>query len=46
MTVAIVVGLLLAALALVSSQLFRLKDWLDKAPPPPPNPEHPDTPDD
>lgn len=33
MTVAIVVGLLLAALGLVSSQLFRLRDWLNKAPP-------------
>ncbi len=45
MTVAIVVGLLLAALGLVSSQLFRLKDWLDKSPPLPP-PVEPDDQDD
>lgn len=43
MTVAIVVGLLLVALGLVSSQLFRLRDWLNKAPPVDPNrTEHPD----
>jgi len=45
MTVAIVVGLLLVALGTVASQLFRLRDWLKKAPPPPPDqPEHPDAP--
>lgn len=33
MTVAIVVGLILVAVGLVSSQLFRLRDWLNKAPP-------------
>jgi len=42
MTVAIVVGLLLVGLGLVSSQLFRLRDWLNKAPPPPAHSEHPD----
>ena len=47
MTVAIVVGLLLVALGLVSSQLFRLRDWLNKAPPADPNrTEHPDDRDD
>lgn len=47
MTIAIVVGLLLVAVGTVASQLFRLKDWLDKAPPPsaPPT-EHPDDSDD
>ncbi len=43
----IVGGLLLLAVGLVSSQLFRLKDWLDRQPaipnpePDPPAPEHP-----
>lgn len=47
MTVAIVVGLLLVALGLVSSQLFRLRDWLNKAPPADPNrTAHPDDRDD
>lgn len=43
MTVAIVVGLMLVALGTVASQLFRLKDWLNKPPPPgePPS-EHPE----
>jgi len=44
MTVVIVVGLLLAALGLVSSQLFRLRDWLNKAPPV--DPHHADRPGD
>ncbi|MBB3748967.1 hypothetical protein FHT44_001428 [Mycolicibacterium sp. BK634] len=45
MTIWIVVGLLLVGLGLVASQLFRLKDWLNKPPPPsePPS-EHPDEP--
>jgi hypothetical protein len=34
MTIAIVVILLLVALGIVSSQLFRLRDWLKKPPPP------------
>lgn len=47
MTVAIVVGLLLVAVGLVSSQLFRLRDWLNKAPPVEPrHTEHPVDPDD
>lgn len=45
----IVGGLLLLAVGLVSSQLFRLKDWLDRQPaipnpepePDPERPEHP-----
>jgi len=45
MTVAIVVILLLVGLGLVSSQLFRLRDWLKKAPPPLPS-DHPDHPSD
>ncbi|WP_197415107.1 hypothetical protein [Mycobacterium sp. M26] len=40
MTIAIVVGLLVVGLGLVASQLFRLKDWLNRQPPPPPV-EHP-----
>jgi hypothetical protein len=32
-TIAIVVILLLVALGIVSSQLFRLRDWLKKPPP-------------
>ena len=47
MTIAIVVGLLLVAVGTVASQLFRLKDWLNKAPPPPEPPtEHTEHPDD
>jgi hypothetical protein len=34
MTIAIVVILLLVALGIVSSQLFRLRDWLKRPPPP------------
>ncbi|GAY17779.1 hypothetical protein MSZK_45050 [Mycobacterium sp. shizuoka-1] len=46
MTIWIVVGLLLVGLGLVASQLFRLKDWLNKpAPPSDPPSEHPDEPD-
>ncbi|MCX2929430.1 hypothetical protein ORI20_04040 [Mycobacterium sp. CVI_P3] len=41
MTIWIVVGLLLVGLGIVASQLFRLKDWLNKPPPS----EHPDEPD-
>ena len=45
MTTALIVGgLLLVGLGLVSSQLFRLKDWLARQPPPPP-PESPEEPD-
>ena len=40
MTIAIVVGLLVVGLGIVASQLFRLKDWLNRQPPPPPA-EHP-----
>ena len=45
MTTALIVGgLLLVGLGLVSSQLFRLKDWLARQPPPPPeSPEEPDS---
>ena len=43
MTIAIVVGLLVVGIGLVLSQLFRLKDWLNRQPPPPPA-EHPETP--
>ncbi|WP_179466564.1 hypothetical protein [Mycolicibacterium vinylchloridicum] len=46
MTIWIVVGLLLVGLGTVASQLFRLKDWLNKpAPPNEPPTEHPDEPD-
>lgn len=49
MTTALIVGgALLVGLGLVASQLFRLKDWLNRQPPPadpdvepPPNPELP-----
>ena len=41
MTTAVIVGvLLLLAVGLVASQLFRLKDWLNRQPPNPP--EDPD----
>ncbi|WP_256367280.1 hypothetical protein [Mycobacterium sp. DL592] len=40
MTIAIVVGLLLVGLGIVASQLFRLKDWLNRQPPP--ADDHPD----
>lgn len=33
-TTAILVILVLAAVGIVSSQLMRLRDWLNKAPPP------------
>ncbi len=48
MTIAIVVGLAVVGIGLVLSQLFRLKDWLNRQPPPPPaeHPEHPAEPDD
>lgn len=37
MTTAVIVGaVLLLAVGLVASQLFRLKDWLDRQPPVPP----------
>lgn len=43
MTTAVIVGvLLLLALGLVASQLFRLKDWLDRQPKIPNPPEAPD----
>lgn len=47
MTIAIVVGLLVVGIGLVLSQLFRLKDWLNRQPPPPAaeHPEHPGEPD-
>ena len=46
MTYAIVGGLILVAFGMVSSQLFRLKDWLNRQPPPPPavDGDHPDEP--
>ncbi|MGY4708163.1 hypothetical protein ACXDF8_01095 [Mycolicibacterium sp. CBM1] len=44
-TIVVVVGLLLVGLGIVASQLFRLKDWLKKAPPPPQHPDSPDDPD-
>jgi hypothetical protein len=45
MTIWIVLGLLLVGLGIVASQLFRLKDWLNKpAPPNEPPGEHPDEP--
>ena len=40
MTTALIVGvLLLVALGLVASQLFRLKDWLNRQPPVEPRPD-------
>lgn len=45
MTIWIVLGLLLVGLGIVASQLFRLKDWLNRpAPPSEPAGEHPDDP--
>jgi hypothetical protein len=42
-TLLIVGGVLLLAVGLVASQLFRLKDWLDRQPAvPPADPEAPD----
>lgn len=48
MTTALIIGgVILVGLGLVASQLFRLKDWLNRQPPPadpelePPNPERP-----
>ena len=42
MTTAVIVGgVVLLALGLVASQLFRLRDWLNRQPPVPPA-EHPD----
>lgn len=43
-TVWIVGGLLLVGLGLVASQLFRLKDWLARQPPPNPSADGPDEP--
>jgi hypothetical protein len=46
MTYVIVGGLALVAVGLVASQLFRLKDWLDRQPiPQPSDPDQPDSPD-
>ncbi len=37
MTTALIIGgVVLVGLGLVASQLFRLKDWLDRQPPPEP----------
>lgn len=45
MTYLIVGGVALLAVGLVASQLFRLKDWLDRQPKiPPADPEDPDRP--
>ena len=42
MTTALIVGgLLLVGLGLVASQLFRLKDWLNRQPPVQPQPDEP-----
>jgi hypothetical protein len=38
----IVGGLALLAVGLVASQLFRLRDWLNRQPPPDAEPEQPD----
>lgn len=44
MTTALIVGgLLLVGVGLVASQLFRLKDWLARQPPPEDGPDEPDT---
>ena len=45
MTTALIVGgLLLVGVGLVASQLFRLKDWLNRQPPPDPSNNHDDSP--
>ena len=45
MTTALIVGgLLLVGVGMVSSQLFRLKDWLNRQPPPAAGGEHPPDP--
>lgn len=45
MTTALIVGgLLLVGVGLVSSQLFRLRDWLARQPPPPESPPDPEPP--
>ncbi len=45
MTTALIVGgLLLVGVGMVSSQLFRLKDWLNRQPPPDPGGEYPPDP--
>jgi len=37
MTTAVIVGgVMLVGMGMVTSQLFRLKDWLERQPPPPP----------
>lgn len=42
MTTALIVGgLMLVGMGLVASQLFRLKDWLNRQPPPTPEGESP-----
>lgn len=42
MTTALIIGgLLLVGVGMVASQLFRLKDWLNRQPPPAPDGEHP-----
>jgi len=38
----IIVAVLLVGIGLVASQLVRLKDWLDRQPPPAPPESHPD----
>lgn len=43
MTIWIVLGLLLVGLGIVASQLFRLKDWLNKPPPPSEHHDEPET---
>jgi hypothetical protein len=43
MTIAIVVGLLVVGIGLVLSQLFRLRDWLNRQPPPAEHPDEPGT---
>ena len=45
MTTALIIGgLVLLGMGLVASQLFRLKDWLKKQPPPPEQLADPDGP--
>jgi hypothetical protein len=44
-TAVIVGGVMLLGMGMVASQLFRLKDWLERQPPPaPPEDEGPDAP--
>ena len=45
MTTALIIGgALLVGVGLVASQLFRLKDWLDRQPAPEPHPDEPGDP--